>query len=124
MVRLIKGNEAVVVGALYAGCDAFFGYPITPASEITHAAAQWFPPLGRVFLQAECETDSINMVYGAGAGGKQALNEASSKEAGAAGDQGAHEAEAVSTPCALAAQAASARRWILALWRTSTGKRG
>ena len=37
--RLMKGNEAVVVGALYAGCDAFFGYPITPASEVAHAAA-------------------------------------------------------------------------------------
>lgn len=73
MVRLMKGNEAVVVGALYAGCDAFFGYPITPASEIAHAAANWFPALGRVFLQAECETASINMVYGAGAGGKLSM---------------------------------------------------
>lgn len=69
MVKMMKGNEAVVVGALYAGCDAFFGYPITPASEIAHAAAKWFPALGRVFLQAECETASINMVYGAGGGG-------------------------------------------------------
>ena len=66
MVRLTKGNEAVVVGALYAGCDAFFGYPITPASEIAHAAADWFPAVGRVFVQAECETASISMVYGAG----------------------------------------------------------
>ncbi|MEI6210963.1 MAG: 3-methyl-2-oxobutanoate dehydrogenase subunit VorB [bacterium] len=73
MVRLMKGNEAVVVGALYAGCDAFFGYPITPASEIAHAAAEWFPALGRVFVQAECETASINMVYGAGAAGKLSM---------------------------------------------------
>ena len=73
MARLMKGNEAVVVGALYAGCDAFFGYPITPASEIAHAAAEWFPALGRVFIQAECETASINMVYGAGAAGKLAM---------------------------------------------------
>ncbi|MEI8242940.1 MAG: 3-methyl-2-oxobutanoate dehydrogenase subunit VorB [bacterium] len=69
----MKGNEAVVVGALYAGCDAFFGYPITPASEISHAAAEWFPAVGRVFIQAECETASINMVYGAGAAGKLAM---------------------------------------------------
>ena len=73
MVRLVKGNEAVVVGALYAGCDAFFGYPITPASEVAHAAAAWFPALGRVFVQAECETASINMVYGAAAAGKRAM---------------------------------------------------
>ena len=73
MARLMKGNEAVVVGALYAGCDAFFGYPITPASEIAHAAADWFPAVGRVFVQAECETASISMVYGAGAAGKLAM---------------------------------------------------
>jgi 2-oxoisovalerate ferredoxin oxidoreductase alpha subunit len=73
MVRLMKGNEAVVVGALYAGCDAFFGYPITPASEVAHAAADWFPAAGRVFVQAECETASINMVYGAGGAGKLAM---------------------------------------------------
>ena len=73
MVRLIKGNEAAVIGALYGGCDAFFGYPITPASEVAHAASEWFPAVGRVFLQAECETASINMVYGAAAGGKLAM---------------------------------------------------
>jgi 2-oxoisovalerate ferredoxin oxidoreductase alpha subunit len=73
MARLMKGNEAVVVGALYAGCDAFFGYPITPASEVAHAAADWLPAAGRVFVQAECETASINMVYGAGAAGKLAM---------------------------------------------------
>ncbi len=69
MVKFVKGNEAVVIGALYAGCEAYFGYPITPASEIVHAAAEWFPALDRVFLQAECETASINMVYGAAAAG-------------------------------------------------------
>ena len=53
MTTFVKGNEAVVIGALYAGCDAFFGYPITPASEISHAAALHFPGTGREFLQAE-----------------------------------------------------------------------
>jgi 2-oxoisovalerate ferredoxin oxidoreductase alpha subunit len=72
-VRLIKGNEAVVVGALHAGCDCFFGYPITPASEIAHAAAAWFPRAGRVFLQAECETAAINMLYGAACAGHRAM---------------------------------------------------
>ncbi len=73
MTKFVKGNEAVVIGALYAGCDVYFGYPITPASEIAHAAADWFPSVGRDFLQAECETASINMVYGAAAAGRLAM---------------------------------------------------
>ncbi|MDD4103303.1 MAG: 3-methyl-2-oxobutanoate dehydrogenase subunit VorB [Kiritimatiellae bacterium] len=73
MTKFVKGNEAVVIGALYAGCDVYFGYPITPASEIAHAAAKWFPAVGREFLQAECETASINMVYGAAAAGGLAM---------------------------------------------------
>jgi 2-oxoisovalerate ferredoxin oxidoreductase alpha subunit len=77
MIKFVKGNEAVVVGALYAGCDAFFGYPITPASEIAHAASEYFPAVGREFLQAECETASINMVYGAAAAGKLAMTASS-----------------------------------------------
>jgi 2-oxoisovalerate ferredoxin oxidoreductase alpha subunit len=64
MVKFVKGNEATVIGALYAGCDVYFGYPITPASEIAHTAAAHFPAVGKVFLQAECETASINMLFG------------------------------------------------------------
>ncbi len=70
MTKFVKGNEAVVIGALYAGCDLYFGYPITPASEIAHGAAKWFPMLGRTFVQAECETASINMMFGAAGAGK------------------------------------------------------
>ena len=77
MTKFIKGNEAVVVGALYAGADVYFGYPITPASEIAHAAAAWFPALGREFLQAECETASANMMYGAAAAGKLSISASS-----------------------------------------------
>jgi 2-oxoisovalerate ferredoxin oxidoreductase alpha subunit len=77
MIKFVKGNEAVVMGALYAGCDAFFGYPITPASEIAHAASEHFPAVGREFLQAECETASINMVYGAAAAGKLSMTASS-----------------------------------------------
>ena len=77
MIKFVKGNEAVVVGALYAGCDAFFGYPITPASEIAHTASEYFPAVGREFLQAECETASINMVYGAASAGKLAMTASS-----------------------------------------------
>lgn len=74
---LLKGNEAAVYGALLAGCDCFFGYPITPASEIAHSASLLFPRLGRVFLQAECETASINMVFGAAAAGRRAMTASS-----------------------------------------------
>ncbi len=74
---LLKGNEAVVYGALLAGCDSFFGYPITPASEIAQTAAEKFPLLGRTFLQAECETASINMVMGASAAGRRVMTASS-----------------------------------------------
>jgi 2-oxoisovalerate ferredoxin oxidoreductase alpha subunit len=77
MTKFIKGNEAVVIGALYAGADVYFGYPITPASEIAHAAAAWFPALGREFLQAECETGSANMMFGAAAAGKLSITASS-----------------------------------------------
>ncbi len=60
--ELIKGNEAVVKAAILAGCQAYFGYPITPASEIAEAAAKYFPLVGRTFIQAESEIASIQMV--------------------------------------------------------------
>jgi 2-oxoisovalerate ferredoxin oxidoreductase alpha subunit len=75
--KFVKGNEAVVIGALYAGCDVYFGYPITPASEIAHGAAELFPQMGKEFLQAECETGSINMIYGAASAGKAAMTASS-----------------------------------------------
>jgi pyruvate/2-oxoacid:ferredoxin oxidoreductase alpha subunit len=74
----VKGNEAVVKGALLARCEAFFGYPITPASEIAEAAALLFPKTGGVFLQAESEIAAINMVYGAASAGKRAMTASSS----------------------------------------------
>ena len=74
---LLKGNEAVVYGALLAGCECYFGYPITPASEIAHTAARCFPKLGRTFLQAECEISAINMVMGAAANGRRAMTASS-----------------------------------------------
>ncbi len=77
MKKLVKGNEAVVIGALVAGCDAYFGYPITPASEIAHSAAEYFLKLGKIFIQAECETSSINMVFGASACGLRVMTASS-----------------------------------------------
>ncbi len=77
MRKFVKGNEAVTIGAVYAGCDVYFGYPITPASDIAHAAAEYFPQLGREHLQAECETGAINMIFGAAAAGRLALTASS-----------------------------------------------
>ena len=75
--QLIKGNEAVVKGAVLAGCRAFYGYPITPASEIAEAAALYLRRVGGVFLQAESETAAINMVYGASSAGVRAMTASS-----------------------------------------------
>jgi pyruvate/2-oxoacid:ferredoxin oxidoreductase alpha subunit len=75
--KLVKGNEAVIYGALLGGVTHFFGYPITPASEIAHAAARYLPEAGRVFLQAESEVSSINMVYGAASAGARAMTASS-----------------------------------------------
>jgi 2-oxoisovalerate ferredoxin oxidoreductase alpha subunit len=75
--QLIKGNSAVIVGALYAGCDCFFGYPITPASEILHDASKYFPKIGRKFVQAESEEAAINMVYGGASAGHRVMTSSS-----------------------------------------------
>lgn len=75
--QLLKGNEAVVKGALLAGCRAFYGYPITPATEILEAAAWYFPRAGGVFLQAESEIAAIHMVYGAASAGQRAMTASS-----------------------------------------------
>jgi pyruvate/2-oxoacid:ferredoxin oxidoreductase alpha subunit len=75
---LIKGNEAAVRGAVLAGCRCYFGYPITPASEIAHEAARLLPLVGGTFIQAECETAAINMVYGASSAGVRTMTASSS----------------------------------------------
>src|SRR6266702_3536613 len=77
MRQLCKGNVAVVKGALLAGCRAYYGYPITPASEVAEAAALYFPEVGGTFVQAESETASINMVYGAASAGVRVMTASS-----------------------------------------------
>jgi 2-oxoisovalerate ferredoxin oxidoreductase alpha subunit len=72
--QLCKGNVAVVKGAILAGCRSYFGYPITPASEIAESAALYFPQVGGTFLQAESEVAAINMVYGAAAAGVRVMS--------------------------------------------------
>jgi pyruvate/2-oxoacid:ferredoxin oxidoreductase alpha subunit len=75
--QLTKGNEAIVKAAVLAGCRAFYGYPITPASEIAEAAAKSLPASGGVFLQAESEVAAINMLYGGAAAGVRAMTASS-----------------------------------------------
>jgi pyruvate/2-oxoacid:ferredoxin oxidoreductase alpha subunit len=68
---------AVIKGAVVAGCGSFFGYPITPASEIAEAAALYLPQVGGTFVQAESEVASINMIYGAAATGQRTMTASS-----------------------------------------------
>jgi pyruvate/2-oxoacid:ferredoxin oxidoreductase alpha subunit len=75
--QLMKGNEAIVRSAILAGCRAFYGYPITPASEIAEAAALYVPQTGGVFLQAESEVAAMNMLYGAASAGARAMTASS-----------------------------------------------
>src|SRR5215475_11521202 len=77
MRQLCKGNVAVIKGAVLAGCRAYYGYPITPASEVAEAAALYFPEVGGTFVQAESETASINMVYGAASAGQRVMSASS-----------------------------------------------
>lgn len=77
--RLVEGNEAVIYGALLAGCEQFYGYPITPASEIAQLAAELFPSVraylssNHTFLQGESEVAVINMLYGAASAGARVM---------------------------------------------------
>ncbi|HBR03593.1 MAG TPA: 3-methyl-2-oxobutanoate dehydrogenase subunit beta [Ruminiclostridium sp.] len=75
---LMKGNEVIAEAAIRAGCRYYFGYPITPQTEIAHYMAKKMPAAGGVFLQAESEVAAINMVYGAASAGKRVLTSSSS----------------------------------------------
>ena len=78
MRKLMKGNEAVIHAAIAAGCRAYFGYPITPASEIAEVAALLMPQQsGGVFIQAESEVGAIQMVFGAASAGVRAMSASS-----------------------------------------------
>ena len=77
-LRLVKGNDAIAHGAVHGGCDAFFGYPITPQNEVPEVMSWLMPKYDRVFLQAESEIASINMIYGAAAAGKRCMSSSSS----------------------------------------------
>lgn len=75
---LMKGNEAIAEAAIIAGCRHYFGYPITPQTEIAAYMAKRMPKIGGTFLQAESEIAAINMVYGASAAGMRVMTSSSS----------------------------------------------
>ncbi len=75
---LMKGNEAIGEAAIRANCQCFFGYPITPQTEVAAYMARKMPTIGRVFLQAESEIAAINMVYGASGTGVRCMTSSSS----------------------------------------------
>jgi len=75
---LMCGNEALAESAILAGCDAYFGYPITPQNEIPAYMSRRMPEEGRIFVQSESELAAINMVFGASATGKRAMTSSSS----------------------------------------------
>jgi pyruvate/2-oxoacid:ferredoxin oxidoreductase alpha subunit len=77
MRQLCKGNVAIVKAAVMAGCRAYYGYPITPASEIAEYAALYIPQVNGTFVQAESEVASINMVYGAASTGARVMTASS-----------------------------------------------
>jgi 2-oxoglutarate ferredoxin oxidoreductase subunit alpha len=76
--ELLKGNVAMAEAAIRAGVEAYFGYPITPQTELLEWMSHRMPELGRVFLQAESEVAAINMVYGAACTGKRTMTSSSS----------------------------------------------
>ena len=76
--ELLKGNVAIAEAAIRAGLQAYFGYPITPQTELLEHMAKRMPELGRAFVQAESEVAAINMVYGAASTGKRAMTSSSS----------------------------------------------
>src|SRR5512147_2882600 len=76
--ELWKGNEAIAEAAVRAGLDAYFGYPITPQTEILEYLSRRMPELGRAFVQAESELGAINMVYGAACAGVRVMSTSSS----------------------------------------------
>ena len=75
---LMKGNDAIGEAAILAGCDCYFGYPITPQNELTAYMARHMIEKGRTFIQAESEVSAINMVYGASAAGARTMTSSSS----------------------------------------------
>lgn len=97
---LMKGNEAMALAAIAAGCDGFFGYPITPQNELIETMSKEMPANQRVFVQAESEVAAINMIYG-GAGSGGLIMTSSSSVGIALKQEGISYCAAAELPCVL-----------------------
>lgn len=97
---LMKGNEAIALAAIKAGCRYYFGYPITPQTELLEYMASELPKVGGVFIQAESEVAAINMVYGAAAAGGRVMTTTSSPGY-ALMQEGISYIAAAETPCVI-----------------------
>ncbi|MBQ7548293.1 MAG: 3-methyl-2-oxobutanoate dehydrogenase subunit beta, partial [Clostridia bacterium] len=75
---LMKGNEAIAEAAIRAGCRHYFGYPITPQTEVAAYMSKRMPKIGGTFLQAESELAAVNMVIGVSSTGKRVMTSSSS----------------------------------------------
>jgi 2-oxoglutarate/2-oxoacid ferredoxin oxidoreductase subunit alpha len=104
--RLVQGNEACAHGALYAGCDFYAGYPITPSTEVMEILAQELPARGRVFIQMEDEIASVSAIIGAAWGGAKALT-ATSGPGFSLMQEGIGYAAITETPCVIV----NCQRW-------------
>ena len=104
---LMKGNEAIAEAAIRAGCRHYFGYPITPQTEVAAYMAKRMPKIGGVFLQAESELAAVNMVLGAAAAGKRAMTSSSAQARAWAGSS--PPSRIISRPSRAAATAICAR---------------
>ena len=108
---LMKGNEAMAEAAIRAGCRFFFGYPITPQTEVAAYMAKRMPKEGGTYLQAESEIAAINMVYGASSAGARVMTSSSSPGVSLKGEGVSYMAAtfpASSSTCSAAARALAA----------------
>jgi len=117
--RLIQGNEACALGALYAGCNFYAGYPITPSSEVMEILAQEMPSRGGVFIQMEDEIASISAIIGASWGGAKVLT-ATSGPGFSLMQEGIGYAAITETPCVIV----NCQRWGPSTGQPTKGAQG
>ena len=117
--RLIQGNEACAHAALYAGCNFYAGYPITPSSEVMEILSYEMPALGRVFIQMEDEIASISAIIGAAWGGAKAMT-ATSGPGFSLMQEGIGYAAITETPCVIV----NCQRWGPSTGQTTKGAQG
>ena len=120
-VKLMKGNEVIAHAAIRYGCDGYFGYPITPQSEVMETLMELKPweTTGMVVLQAESEISSINMVYGGASTGKRVMTSSSSPGISLM-SEGLSYLAGAELPCLIVTASAAVRVWVRSSLRRAT----